>query len=124
MEPRTCIFTGLKSRHKLEITEDKHSWTRAVPCSKVYLICRENRKYRNHLLDLEKTMIKEFYNAELRAAMGNTYSDYEHLSWIQADQRTIKAILQEEIARYESMDDKLFERTLERLMEERLKGMF
>ena len=120
---RSCIFTGLKSRHKLEITQDKHSWTRAVPCSKVYLICREDRKYRNYLLDLEKTLIKEFYQAELRAAISGHHSDFEDLSWIQADQRTIKVILQEEIARYESMDDKAFDNAFERLMEQRLKGM-
>jgi hypothetical protein len=124
MGPRPCIFTGTKSKHRLEITQDSHSWTRAVPCSKAYLVCREDRKYRDKLLDLEKGMIKEFFQAELRAALSGQPSDFEDLSWVQADQRTIKAILGHEIARYELLDDRSLEKVLEAMIRHRLDGMF
>jgi hypothetical protein len=122
--PRLCIFTGLRSRHKLEITKDKHSWTRAVPCSKAYLICREDRRYRDALLRIEPSLIASFYEHELDNVLGGALFTYEESVFVKDNQRSIKDIIGREIAYYEAMDDISFEEALNLAMEKRLSGIF
>jgi len=118
--PRNCIFTGLPSRHRLEITKDVHSWTRAVPCSKVYLICREDNRYRKILKRFEKEIIKCFYYTEIAEALGSSGSFFEEHPWVLTQQAKIKNILQEEIHKYEAMDKEELDAIFEALMKHRL----
>jgi hypothetical protein len=124
MGPRTCIFTGLRSKHKLEITEDKHSWVRAVPCSKAYLICREDRRYRAELLEIEQDVIHAFFDNELRRALDGRDAPFEETQPGSFFHKKIKGMLQHEIARLEALDDRSFERALDKMMESRLGGLF
>jgi hypothetical protein len=124
MEPRSCIFTGLRSRAKLEITQDKHSWTRAVPCSKTYRICREDRRYRDQLLPLELPLIRHFYEVELAAATGQGHMPFQDDPWVLHLQAQVKSVIGHEIARHEVMDDEAFQKALDGIMRARLDGIF
>jgi hypothetical protein len=76
------------------------------------------------LIQHEEGLIRQFYAYELGNALNTMSSSFEDNQSVQNTQKLIKIILQEEIARYEAMDDKTFNHVLERLMEERLKNMF
>jgi len=124
MGPRPCIFTNKRSKHKLVITEDKHSWAKAVPCSKAYLICRENRFYRTRLLALEPDLIHYFFDYELDHALGVHDRPYEDGYMVKIIQAKIHEIIGHEVERYERLDDRSFEKALEAMMKTRLDSLF
>jgi len=124
MGPRRCIFTNRQSKHKLEITKDKHSWTRAVPCSKAYLICRENRFYRNSLLKLELQIIESFYLLELNRVLLKTSNLFEDTLEAKTLQKAVLEIIGHEVERYEALNDEAFEQTLEAMLQTRLNALF
>ena len=115
---RECIFTGLPARTRLVLTEDNHSWTKAVPCCKAYLICRESPKYRDRLLKFEDEIIKKFYENELHKALGK--AGVIGLAWTNECQRLIREILAAELAYYEEMKDVDFNAAFETALNERL----
>lgn len=116
--PRECIFTGLPARTRLVLTEDNHSWTKAVPCCKAYLISRESPKYRERLLKFENGLIKKFYENEVHKALGE--SGIIGLVWTNECQRLIREILASELAYYEGMREDVFIDKLEATLAERL----
>ena len=60
-EKRKCIFTNKPSNAKLQITSDKYSWAKAVPCTKDFL---ENKGSKG-LNELEFRLVELFYEQEL-----------------------------------------------------------
>lgn len=119
---RRCIFTGLKSEITLKLTKDNYSWTKSVPVSKTYLLCRELPEYRDILLPNEEKVIRYFFECEINNAFrkGEYYFDTE---FFKTNKEIVRTLLDEKVNEYQQMRIKKFELVLNKTQQDRINSL-
>jgi|WetSurMetagenome_2_1015567.scaffolds.fasta_scaffold337278_1 hypothetical protein len=122
-QTRPCIFTGIRSRSKLNFGNDSQSWAKSVPVSIAYLKAREDIQYRLYLLEKEPLFIKAFYKAELEFSLGETV-EFSYYEDNQYEILTLKEFIKPFIEKYEKAEELAFEEQLNKNLEKRLNKVF